>query len=155
MGANFHTNGGFYDMAIPLKEVGFGPDAFDDPTTHDALQSLGILIYRIFVMRPGTLPSMPNIGIDIRKYMYRPEGSIDKDGLRNKIFANCSDLLYFMNLGDIVIEETTVKGQLTLVVVIRATISQKDYALLIALRKGLENEVTYSFRAESLALAEQ
>ena len=142
-------------MAIPLREVGFGPDAFENPTTHDALKSLGLLIYRIFVMKPGTLPSMPNIGIDIRKYMYRPEGSINKDELRNKIFANCADLLYFMGVGDILIDEVPVNGQLTLVVAIMATISQEEYALLIALRKGLENEVTYSFRAESLALSQQ
>lgn len=141
-------------MAIPLKEVGFGPDNFEKAYTQDPLQSLGSIIYRMFVMKPGTLPSLPKVGIDIRQYMYRPEGTIDFDELRNRIFANCSDLLHFMTVGDILIDEVKVKGQLTLVVVIKASINQSDYALFVAMRKGTENEVLYSFRAESIKLTE-
>lgn len=137
---------------VAIKEVGFGPDAFNEPTVYDPIESLGQILYNIFVMRPGTLPSMPEVGIDIRKYLYRLEGSINHDELREKVFQSCTELLNFIKFGDIIVKEIEIKRVLTLVVILNATISDESYALIVAMRKGQQNEVLYNFKAESLKI---
>lgn len=138
---------------VAIKEVGFGPNAFNEPTEFNAIESLGQIIYNIFVMKPGTLPSLPNVGIDIRKYLYKLVDTNDYDSLRQAIFDSCSGLLTFMRVGDVIIKEMEIKGTFTLVIIINAKIDQESYALLSALRKGDGNDVLYSFRAESLKVA--
>ncbi len=137
---------------VAIKEVGFGPNEFNEPTVYSPLESLGQIFYNIFVMRPGTLPSLPHIGIDIRKYLYRLEGSINYDELRQKVFDSCTQLLTFIKFGDILIKEVEIKGIMTLVVVVNATIDDDSYALVMAMRQGEQNDVLYSFRAESLRI---
>lgn len=135
---------------VAIKEVGFGPDPFDQPTVYSPLESLGKIFYNIFVMRPGTLPSLPHVGIDIREYLYKLEGTINYDELRSKVFNSCTELLNFVNFGDIVIKEIDIKNVRTLVIIINASIEDESYALIMAMRQGAQNEVLFNFRAESL-----
>lgn len=138
---------------VAIKEVGFGPNAFNEPTVYGAIESLGQILYNIFVMRPGTLPSLPNVGIDVRKYLYKLEGTIDYGALRQSIFDSCVGLLNFIQVGDVVVREIEVRGVFTLVVIINAQIDTQSYALISALKKGEGNDVLYSFRAESVKIA--
>lgn len=137
---------------VTIKEVGFGPNAFDEPTVYSPLESLGQIFYNIFVMRPGTLPSLPHIGIDIRQYLYKLEGTINYDELRNKVFNSCTELLNFINFGDIIIKEIDIKKVRTLVIIVNASIDDDSYALIMAMRQGTQNEVLFNFKAESLKI---
>ncbi len=141
------------NMSVPVKEVGFGTDNFDEPKVLDVQESIGRVLYRIFVMKPGTLPSLPNIGVDISRYLYKREEDISYEELRTKIFASCSSLLTFMTVGDILIKALELKGVLTLIVAVNVVIDGEEFALVSALNKGEDNDVAYSFRAESLKLA--
>lgn len=137
---------------VAIKEVGFGPNEFNEPTVYSPIESLGQIFYNIFVMRPGTLPSLPHIGIDIRSYLYKLAGTINYDELRQKVFDSCTQLLTFIKFGDILIKEVDIKNVRTLVIVVNATIEDDSYALIMAMRQGNQNDVLYSFKAESIKM---
>lgn len=140
---------------MALKEVGFGNDKLGNPVTYDYLESLGISLFNIFVMVPGSLPSLPKVGVDIKSYLYKLEDSINTEELRDKIFYSCSELLSFINVSDVNIQEIDLDGQKALVILVTANLEDESFALISVLRKGVDNEVMYSFRAEAIKAANQ
>lgn len=140
-------------VALALKEVGFGNDKLGNPVLHDYLESLGISLYNIFVMVPGSLPSLPKVGVDIKSYLYQLEDSINTEQLRDKIFYSCSELLSFINISDVNIQEIDVEGQKALVILVSVNLEDDSFALISVLRKGVDNEVMYSFRAQAIKAA--
>lgn len=140
-------------MALALKEVGFGSDKMGNPVTHDYLESLGISLYNIFVMVPGSLPSLPKVGVDIKSYLYQLEDTINTDELRDKIFYSCSELLSFIKVSDVNIQEVELNNSRVLSILVTVNLEDQSFALVSVLRKGVDNEVMYSFRAAAIKAA--
>lgn len=140
-------------MVLALKEVGFGVDKMGKPMTYTNIESLGQALYNIFMMVPGSLPSLPRVGIDIKKYMYRMEGHVNTEELRNSIFYSCSELLSFINVSDVNIQEMEKADGITLMVLVTCRLEDEDYALVSVLRTSNADDVKFAFRAEVLNAA--
>lgn len=122
-------------MAFPF-ELDFGLDNFQKPKILSAKDSIAQIILNLFMMRPGSLPSMPHIGIDIASYMYMLEDTIDLEELKTKIFSQCADLLAFLTLGDIKVFFAPYNGQSVLVVAIPIQgLDEAEEALLLGFTK--------------------
>ena len=140
-------------MPLAIKEVGFGNDKMGKPLMYSNIDSLGQALYNIFVMVPGSLPSLPRVGVNIKKYMPRLEGHVNTEQRRDDIFYSCSELLTFIKVSDVHIQEVEQANGLTLVVLVKCRLEDEDYALVSALKTGNQDEVVYSFRAEVIKAA--
>lgn len=139
-------------MANGLKEVAFGDDEKGKAKQFTDIESLGQILYNIFVMRPGSLPSLPNVGIDIRQYMYRLEGSIDVDSLKGDIIKSCTELLTFIEVSDIEIQEVDYQNEKVLLIIMTVNLEDITHAMVSAFRTS-NNGLLYSFRAETIKVA--
>ena len=92
-------------MAIQ-REVQFGLDDFKKPKVLSEIESIVQLFTNILFLRPGDLPSLPHIGINIRQYLYTFKEDFDTEGIKSKIRNNCSELRAYIDFSNMILTIT-------------------------------------------------
>lgn len=114
------------------KEISLSLDGFGRQKVLDDKQTVAQQIINILFMKPGHLPNMPHLGIDINQYLYSQEGSLNESELQSKIASQCTELLPYLINGDISVSFTESQGVQMLLIGIPVTIDG-DELLLIGL----------------------
>jgi hypothetical protein len=105
-------------MAI-LPELALNLNNFQQQKILSINDSVAQILINLFLMRPGNLPSLPHIGINLPDYLYRTAGEINVDELKNTIATQCNELLNGVVTGEIdVIFLPDYKGQPMLIVAV-------------------------------------
>lgn len=90
-------------MALP-RDIGLRKDDFQKSLIFNETDSLINYILNILLMRPGNLPSMPEIGVNIGQYITpNMKNEIDPDFLKGLISSNCQDILPYLSEDEIII----------------------------------------------------
>ena len=90
-------------LALP-RDVGLGKDHFQKSKIYNQTDSLVNYILNILLMKPGNIPSMPEIGVDIGQYIQpHMQSEIDPELLKGLIVENCADLLPYLSADEIVV----------------------------------------------------
>ena len=79
-------------MAIP-RDVGFGLNDFQEMQVYSEGESIARYLLNILLMRPGNLPGLPHIGLNIRELLYSNMEEIDSQDLKDKIISQCTALM--------------------------------------------------------------
>lgn len=134
-----------------ISEVSWEVDDFGNGKTLSVADSLGSVLYNIFVSEKGSSPSMPDKGIGIKHYMYLLSGELDEEQLKQDIFNNCQPLFEFISPDNIRVSETTRDGQLILLIFIDVEIEGTLTTLFLAFGKSSQqrSEITYQFAAHA------
>lgn len=83
-------------MALP-RDVGLEKDNFQKSRIYTEAQSLLRYIANILLMKPGNLPSMPNVGCDITQYVRNHmTQTLNTEFVRGLIASNCQPLLTYL-----------------------------------------------------------
>ena len=108
------------------REAFFELNDFREPKMIDKVDTIGQMILNLFLMRPGNIPSMPHIGININQYLHTLENDIDTDELKQKIYDQCSELFSHVRLGDVLVYSTDFQNVGLLIVSIPIVGSDND-----------------------------
>lgn len=73
------------------REVGFGVNSFNKANVKSNAQSIADLIMLILLSKPGDIPNLPYLGIDIKKYIYGVD-ELTTNELKDAIYNQCSEL---------------------------------------------------------------
>lgn len=134
---------------MPIREVGFDLDEYSEGRVLSETESLGQILYNIFVSSPGSNPSQPRRGIGINKYLYRLKGHIDETDLREKVFQNCFPLFQYLTPDDIRIIEEEIRGQTVIQVTIQVHVDGNTRLLMMAFgARADRRNVYYRFHDE-------
>jgi len=80
-------------LALP-RDVGLDKDFYQKSRIFKETDSLVNYILNILLMRPGNMPSMPHIGINIGQYVQPTmQQQLDVELIKGLIVSNCEDLL--------------------------------------------------------------
>lgn len=138
-------------MAEIIKsEVGFGKDNFGNPKQYNIRDSVSLIILNILLMKPGNLPSMPHIGINIRNYLYMNEDEINAEELKQKIYLQCHEMFMYLVSSDIRLYINGQQGRNILMIYIPLKIEGQDDALLYSFQNDINGEIKYNYAFESL-----
>lgn len=134
-----------------LAELDFGVDSFQKPKVLSMKDSVAQIILNLFMMRPGTMPSLPDVGIDIRSYLYRLEEDINVEELKKKIFEQCSEVLSFISLGDVQVLVVPHQNQSILLIILPITGmgDEEDEALLMGFSQDENNQLLFNYQFEN------
>lgn len=113
------------------KEMDFALDNFGKQKYLSSVESIGQTILNLFVMRPGNIPSMPELGININQYIYNLTDEIDVDEIKNKLQQQCSELLPYLILGEIRVFIQEIKGQDVLMIALQIETDQSNPETLV------------------------
>lgn len=96
-------------MTLP-RDVGLRKDNFQKSLIFDKTDSLVNYILNILLMRPGNIPSMPELGVNIGQYVNpNMKGRLDSDLIKSLITSNCRDLLPHLSTDELIV--TTVQDE--------------------------------------------
>lgn len=139
-------------MSEIRPELLFGLDNFKKPKMMSLKDTVAQQIINILLMRPGNLPSLPHVGINIQQYLYRHQESFDSEEIKQKLYNQCAELLSYISLGEVQIFITIYKGQDLLLVVVPITGFDTDENLIVALTK-VQSDVVVSYQYEEINAA--
>ena len=83
-------------MALP-RDIGFDKDNFQKSRIFNETDSLINYILNILLMRPGNMPSMPEIGVNIGQYIQPSmQKKLDTEFIKGLIVSNCDAILPYL-----------------------------------------------------------
>lgn len=119
-------------MAVIGHEVLFDLDNFKKPKILSLKETVVQSLVNLFFMRPGNIPSMPHIGLNITQYLYMTEREFNPEEIKAQIYNQCSELISFIVLGELNIFVTKYKEQDVLIFSIPITgIEEEEVTLLL------------------------
>lgn len=143
-------------MAIKPEPL-FGLDNFGKPKTLSTAETIAQMVLNILLLKPGQLPSLPHIGIDIKKYLYKFEEDIDPDHLKSQLIYQCNNLHGYIDLNGVEVVVLPVGHESILFISIPLTVAvEQDKEILIGFRyKKTGKEVTFNYTIASSILESQ
>lgn len=143
---------------MPIKqEPLFGLDNFGKPKTLSVAETVAQMVLNVMLLKPGQLPSLPHIGMDIKQYLYRFEEDIDPDYLKSQLIYQCNHLNGYIDLNSMEVAVIPVGQESILFISIPLTVAvEKDKEILYGFRyKRTGKEVTFNYIIASSILDSQ
>ena len=89
-------------MTLP-RDVGLGKDNFQKSKIYNETDSLVNYILNILLMKPGNMPSMPELGVNIGQYIQpNMQQELDPELVKGLIVSNCEDLLPYLTADELI-----------------------------------------------------
>lgn len=93
-------------MTLP-RDIGLGKDNFQKSKIYNETDSLVNYILNILLMKPGNMPSMPEIGVNIGQYIQpNMQQELDPELIKGLIVSNCDELLPYLSSDELVVTIT-------------------------------------------------
>ena len=99
------------------KELGLSTNVFNKATEYQGKTAWFQLILNLIFLRPGTYPSIPNMGVGLQDYEYEYIDDV-KDNIRNKIEEQVNLFLPDVPLASVEVTSVEYEGKTILVIVI-------------------------------------
>ena len=89
-------------MTLP-RDVGLGKDNFQKSKIYNETDSLVNYILNILLMKPGNMPSMPELGVNIGQFIQpNMQQELDPELVKGLIVSNCEELLPYLTADEII-----------------------------------------------------
>ena len=133
-------------MAI---DPGFGTDNFGNPKMYSETETLANNILTVLFGKKGAYPTLPNLGMDVARYVLTMFDEIKEDDLKTELVQNCSSFSGVVNNGDFDVIKTILKDQYgndapTILFKIPTMIKNVSRSLIIGITAS-NNQVEYNF----------
>lgn len=127
------------------KDVSFGMDSFGKPKILTAKETVANLITNILYLRPGQLPSMPSVGINIEQYLYAIPEDSTLSNLRELIATQCNSLLPNLGIQGVSVGPIRYNNRDTILIVIPVYIEDSSETLLVGVSKDEDGRVIFKY----------
>ena len=137
-------------MAIG-RELSFGVNSTNKANLQSYAKSAANQILMLLIMKPGFIPSLPHLGIDIGKYIYEVSNTLTTNELKDVIYNQCNDLLGLLVSDEMnVFTETMDDGSSVLVIYLPLMVDGEviDNALY-AFSQDKSEKLEYKYSLES------
>ena len=134
-------------MAIK-SELEFGLNNFGKQKMMDEKDTISQMILNLFLLRQGQIPSLPHIGIDIRKYLYRFEDDINAEEIREAIIYQCVSLTPYIHVDSIQVIFVPFENEslMYIIVPIRINVDGGGTAIYGFKKPKTSNVVTFNYK---------
>lgn len=114
MAANYDEVGAGYDLTFELNE-------FNEPRIRSEIETIKDALLFILFSKPGSYPSIPQLGMNIEDRLYSFYDEIDEEDLITEITEQCELLGAYLNGGTIAIQKIRYKDKPSLMIHIEGT----------------------------------
>ena len=136
-------------MAGVGQEILFALDNFQKPKLLSIEETVAQQIINLLLMRPGNLPGLPHVGVNIEQYLYKTQDQLDAEEIKQKIHSQCSELMSYISLGEVQIFVTTYEGKDLLIVAIPLSGLDQDQTLILGF-SSTQNEISVAYQFEEV-----
>lgn len=130
------------------SEVTFSKNNFNNQTILSEEDSIIQLLNNLFTIRPGQMPSMPHIGINIKKYLYSFDTEIDTEALRQEIVTQGKPIIPYLNFDNTKVLTVDYRGESILMIILPIYIDGEEKNILYGAKKSGDNDVTFNYQIQ-------
>ena len=128
----------------------FGIDSFGKQKSLTQAKTVAQMVINLLLMRPGQMPSLPHLGINIKQYLYKFEEDIDVGIIKNAISSQCSALLPYIDLPNLQVLLVPYENESILFIYMPLTILVENETLVIGFKRNNKtSEVTFNYKLQS------
>ena len=132
-------------MSVEVKrELDFGLDHFGNQKMLTLDDSIAQMVINILFLRPGQLPGLPHIGVDIAKYLYKFDDDLEINDLLAEIRVQCSPLMQYIDVNGMVMTVIQYNEQPLLVLNIPLRTGTNNTDITIGFKKN-EDKITADY----------
>lgn len=136
-------------MAIP-KDMVFGLDSFQKPKVLSDVESVAQYILNILVWKPGNLPGLPHIGVNIQEMLYTYVDDFQPEVLKTKIEDQCNELMPHLLSSNIVLAPVEYDGKEFFVLIIPVVVDGTEHNISYAFFKDSNNQFSFGYEIDQL-----
>ena len=132
------------------SELSFGLDNFKNQKTLNQVETLTQLLVNILMLKPGQMPSLPHLGMNIKQYIYKSQEEINTALIKNELRKQCSTITPYINMDNIQVLVLPYENESILYINIPFSVlveGAENQTLLMGLKKQrTSNEVTFNYK---------
>ena len=132
-------------MPTELREPAFGLDNFGKPKVLKNTEALATTVLMILFGKPGFLPSLPDVGMNIQQYSSTFFDEIDTNSLKAQLVYQCSLVSEYIEAESLDIRKVMNGNEGVLVFVIPMERYIPNNNFVIGIQTNIEGGVTYNF----------
>ena len=132
-------------MPTELREPAFGLDNFGKPKVLKNTEALATTVLMILFGKPGFLPSLPDVGMNIQQYSSTFFDEIDTNSLKAQLVYQCSLVSEYIEAESLDIRKVMNGNEGVLLFVIPMERYIPNNNLVIGIQTNIEGGVTYNF----------
>lgn len=132
-------------LPTELREPAFGLDNFGKPKVLKNTEALATTVLMILFGKPGFLPSLPDVGMNIQQYSSTFFDEIDTNSLKAQLVYQCSLVSEYIEAESLDIRKVMNGNEGVLLFVIPMERYIPNNNLVIGIQTNIEGGVTYNF----------
>lgn len=128
------------------KDPSFKINDYNQPKILSTLETYVNNIMMLLFGSPGFYPSIPELGMNIKQYLYKFEDEIDTEEIKSKLVSQCEDFLPEVQAGDLDVLLTQYHGKTTLLFVLPVIDDLNNYSVVLGISTNARGEIIYNFK---------
>ncbi len=133
------------EESTDVKDPTFGLNNFHEPKILSVRETLVRNILLILFGKPGFYPSQPELGMDIGKYVYSFEDTIDSDKIKSDLVQQCSEFLPEVEAGNFDVFFLTKNNKRYLLFSLPMIIDEKRMNMALGVTTNEKGMLIYNF----------
>lgn len=134
-------------MAEIKPELNFGLDNFGKQKTLTKAQTVAQMLINLLLMKPGQIPSLPHIGINIKQYLYKFKEDIDLSFIKNQIAEQCVSIVPYIDMNNMKLLVVPYEKESILYIYAPLSVLVEEEALIIGFKRvDGSNDVTFNYK---------
>ena len=130
------------------KEVGFALNSFKKVDVKSDRETIAQILQNILFLRPGQIPSMPFIGVDIGNYLNPMIDNGEMNDLSERIALQCTELLPYLDFSGISVNSINYQGVQHILIIIPITINSTKETIMLGVHKDTNGRVIFKYEFE-------
>ena len=127
-----------------MIDPGFGMNSFNTPKFYNESVTTAKYIITILGGRPGFFPSMPDLGMDIKRaLLYKDIDEIDTDVIKAELVRQCDVFITNIRNGTFDVQKVLYQDKPLLIFIIPVTIERAAQRLAVGVMLNSKGETIY------------
>ena len=135
-------------VLIDGQDPTMGTNNFGETKVLSQSETIVNNILLILVGKPGCYPSQPNLGMDIRQYLYKFPDEINTEAIKQTLIQQCSDFSDVIEEEEMTVEVTTLNGRTALIFNLPIIIDNKTLNMALGISVNRRGEFIYDWRSD-------
>jgi hypothetical protein len=126
----------------------FGVDHYNRAKVLSESKTTAYNILTILFGKPGCFPSLPQIGMNIKQYLYEFEDSFDCEAIKAILASQCSDFVENIRDGTFNVYQDRYNGQPMLVFSVPIFVSGNESEIVLGVTTTASGELIFNYTFE-------
>lgn len=136
-----------------INDTTFSIDKYGNPKLLSLKDSVANAVVNVCFMKPGNIPGLPHLGVDIRQYFYKTQEELEQSSsiVSAKIQEACGQLISGANISGVnfTVQKAN-NGEYVFLLIVRISFPDEGEQVLGVIMKNSNDKITFNYEYMNL-----